>query len=679
MGRVFGIDLGTTNSAIATFYDGKCIVIPSATGYTISSAISHQTKIETISIYETKRLIGKDYSSDDIQDTIRYLTYKVKEAKDGSISIPLGEDIALSPEEIAASVLHKLKVNAESYLTETVNDVVITVPAYFSIQQRKATLNAASIAGLNCLRILNEPTAAMLNYTHTNGNVLVYDIGGGTVDCSIVNVDNNILEVLTSTGNTHLGGTDFDNAIIDHCINTNANTNTNRLIEITNDTKIQAEIAKVKLAHEDYHIKVKNAYKENGIVKSIDKLIRQTDLPMICGPLLTLCMKPIHEALVSVNFSYKDINKVLLVGGMTKMPLLRDCIKTFFHGLEPSIEVNPDLAVATGAAIQGYLMSGNTINDYKLLLDVTSMSLGIKTINDSMNVIIPKGRTIPTNETRIYTNSESNTEAIKIEIYEGESLLVTQNTKVTDFDLIVPPGPKASARISVTFRIDVNGDLTVTAEDTKSQSKAGIITNKDKSCITLLDTNNNNSIMPINELKKEKENEIKTIINSLIGKTDISEIIAWLETDIQTRQIEDIYEFIQKLYDEYSHLMSTGETTIDFLDSLCNNLSKTTRSKKLFNLLQTVILSLNTQSVTMTPDSYVNKVEEIRELENKERLIETEFTELVYSLDILITDPGTLRTKIDSYISMLVNNDIIDFEGEISSINELANSNPSRV
>jgi heat shock protein 1/8 len=513
---IIGIDLGTTNSCCSVYKDNQIEIIPdekgnkyipSYVGFTnVNKYVGFDAKNQSIInsdnvYYEVKRLIGLKFTDEMVQKEQKYLSYKY--IGDDNNNIRLLSTIGytnyktFSPEEISAAVLTKMKQMATDYLKTPITKAVITIPARFTDAQRAATYDAATIAGLEVMRMIHEPTSAAIAYGLANRklekdevlNILVYDFGGGTLDVSIVEIsldDNgqNIFTVLGSAGNTHMGGADFDNKLCGYALNKFKNQyklDSIKNIEALSMQKLKqsCENAKKILSTKNKtYIGVKKFYDDKDLFFTITR----NDLEIICGDLLLICLKPIDDVLEASKLSITDINEVILVGGMTRMPSLKSRIEMKFNK-KPNCSLNPDEAIAIGAGYQGAILSGsvNPFTDNLTLLDVTPLSLGVETVGGVMDVLIERNTIIPYSITRQYTTDSDYEKSVLIKIYEGERTLTVDNIFVGEFELIgIEPEPRGMPKIDVTFAIDVNGIVTVSAEDTKTKEKTSIIVNSNK-------------------------------------------------------------------------------------------------------------------------------------------------------------------------------------------------------
>ncbi|MDD2276546.1 MAG: molecular chaperone DnaK [Smithellaceae bacterium] len=485
MGKIIGIDLGTTNSCVAIMEGGDPVVIANQEGNrTTPSVIAITESGERLvgqvarrqaitnsenTVYAVKRMIGRKYNSKEIQYDVKISAYKITEAANGDAQVTVrGKNY--SPAEISAMILTKMKQTAEDYLGEKVNDAVITVPAYFNDSQRQATKDAGKIAGLNVLRIINEPTAAALAYgldKKKDEKIAVFDLGGGTFDISILELGDGVFEVKSTNGDTHLGGEDFDQRVMDYLV---AEFKKDQGIDLRTDKmalqrlKEAAEKAKMELSTTmETDINLPFITADASGPKHMNIKLTRAKLESLVEDLIDKVTGPCQTALKDAGLSPRDVNEVILVGGMTRMPRVQQKVKEIF-GKEPHKGVNPDEVVAVGAAIQGGVLAGD-VKDV-LLLDVTPLSLGIETLGGVMTRLIEKNTTIPSKKSQIFSTAADNQPAVSIHVLQGERQMAGDNRTLGRFELVgIPPAPRGVPQIEVTFDIDANGIVHVGAKD----------------------------------------------------------------------------------------------------------------------------------------------------------------------------------------------------------------------
>jgi molecular chaperone DnaK len=479
MARIVGIDLGTTNSLVAYMDGQKPKVIPGRTGRTMvpsvvamtdnglivgDAAKEHLVRNPARTIYSVKRFMGKGLA--DVQQELPYFPYKLHE-QGGVIRIQVG-DKTYSPPQISAMILKELKQRAEASLGESITKAVITVPAYFNDSQRQATKDAGMIAGLEVLRIINEPTAASLAYglqQRTQGVIAVYDLGGGTFDISILKLKNGIFEVMSTTGDTHLGGDDIDRVVADSLLNdvrAQYGMDLTAYPDAMQTVRLESERAKVRLT-DDLKTTVSFELPEGkGLFR---RELTRDQLESLSIPLIERTLAPCRLALKDAGLNPADIDEVVLVGGATRMPLVRQRVQELF-GKRPHCDLDPDEVVALGAAVQADILAGGTTD--MLLLDVTPLSLGIETMGGVMSTLIRRNTTIPTSSKEMFTTYVDGQTSVDIHILQGERELVKDNRSLARFQLKVPPLPAGVPRIEVNFLIDANGILNVSAKDVRT-------------------------------------------------------------------------------------------------------------------------------------------------------------------------------------------------------------------
>jgi molecular chaperone DnaK len=491
MAKIIGIDLGTTNSCVAVMEGGSPKVIHSAEGRNtipsvvdpISHVVGDVAKRQMVlkpkrTIFSVKRLMGHKYHDESVQYDLKWLPYTVKAGRDDMAVVQV-EGKEFTPQEISAQILQKIKADAEAYLGEKVTQAVITVPAYFDDSQRQATKQAGEIAGLEVLRIINEPTAAALAYgldkkdAHT---IAVYDLGGGTFDISILELGEGVTEVKSTNGDTHLGGDDFDQVIIDHIAEEFKKENN---VDLRKDSqalqrlKESAEKAKIELSSSQ-EASINQPFITQGAdgPLHLTMTLTRSKLEQLVDALIQKTLKPVELALKDAGMKASDIHEVVLVGGMTRMPKIVETVTKFF-GKEPNKSVNPDEVVAIGAAVQGGVLAGD-VKDV-LLLDVTPLTLGIETMGSVSTPLITRNTTIPTSKSQVFSTAADNQTQVEINVLQGERPMAADNKSLGRFILDgIPPAPRGVPQVEVTFDIDASGILSVKAKDKTSGKEQSI-------------------------------------------------------------------------------------------------------------------------------------------------------------------------------------------------------------
>ena len=486
MAKILGIDLGTTNSAMAVMEGGEPTIIPNAEGNRTTPSIvavnpksgermvGQVAKRQAVTnpkntIYSVKRFMGRKFKDAEVQRTLKHVPYEVKEASNGDIRVVMGGK-DYSPPEISAMILQKLKDDAEAYLGEKITQAVITVPAYFNDSQRQATKDAGKIAGLEVLRIINEPTASSLAYgldKKSDEHIAVYDLGGGTFDISILDVGDGVFEVRSTNGDTFLGGDDFDLKIIDHIAD---EFKKQEGIDLRQDTqalqrlKEAAEKAKIELSTtQQTEINLPFVTADASGPKHLTMNLTRSKLEQLTDDLVTHSLEPVRAALKDAKTTTDKIDEVVLVGGQTRMPAVQEAVRKLF-GKDPHKGVNPDEVVAVGAAIQAGVLGGD-VKDV-LLLDVTPLTLSIETLGRVATPLIERNTTIPTKKSQIFSTASDNQTQVEIHVVQGERPMVEDNKSLGKFILDgLPPAPRGVPQIEVTFDIDANGILHITAQD----------------------------------------------------------------------------------------------------------------------------------------------------------------------------------------------------------------------
>merc|ERR1712021_42548 len=583
VGTVIGIDLGTTYSCVGVYKGGRVEIIANDQGNRITpsyvaftkegerligdSAKNQLTSNPENTVFDAKRLMGRLFNDKGVQSDKKFFPFKlVEKGQKPHIDVETseGKRQTFTPEEISAMVLTKMRKTAEEYLGSTVTHAVVTVPAYFNDAQRQATKDAGTIAGLQIMRIINEPTAAAIAYgldkdKEGEKNVLVFDLGGGTFDVSLLTIDSGVFEVLATNGDTHLGGEDFDQRVMDHFMKLYKK-KTGKDIRKDNRAvqKLRREVEKAKRQLSSTHtarIEIESFFEGEDFSETLTR----AKFEELNNDLFRGTLKPVQKVMEDAELKKSEIDEIVLVGGSTRIPKIQQLVKEFFNGKEPSKGINPDEAVAYGAAVQAGVLSGEDDTGGLVLLDVCPLTLGIETVGGVMSKIIPRNSVVPTKKSQIFSTAADNQQTVSIQVYEGERPMTKDNHLLGKFDLTgIPPAARGVPQLEVTFEIDVNGILRVSAEDKGSGNKEKIEIKNDA---------NRLSPEEVERMIKDAEDfaeEDQKVAERAVAKNELEQYVYSLKN-----QVGDTAEgkLGAKLDDEEKETINDGiESTIEWLD-----------------------------------------------------------------------------------------------------------------